>query len=90
MIGQIIKKSLSLLLIRSHSGCACDDLAGELDRLDIDYVESNLEYYVDKMVDSAARWRRDNKLIPTPPRFALKALLLFAIARAKSLRDNQT
>ena len=71
--------------ISSHEGCNCNALVAELDSLSADFIEANIEVYVEKFASSAQQWRQTgsafNKLLPVPPRRVLRELIQYGITK---------
>lgn len=84
-VGTVIKELLFSLGIRSNEGCSCTALAQEMDRVGPEHIEKNLDLYVDKMLGSIKKWRRENhSILPTPPRIVVEKLILYGISRSRN------
>lgn len=87
--GTVIKQLLSKFYIKPIQGCGCYALADEMDKIGYSALESQIEQYTDKMVESIKDWRKGiSTLIPQPPRSTVQSLIKFGIEQSKS-EDQQ-
>lgn len=82
-VGSILTRWFESMSIKAHTGCRCKSLAAEMDRKGTTYVEEHFEEYVEKMYASAREWRKGKMFFPQPPKFAVRALIRWAISVAK-------
>jgi len=77
--GTNIRQLLSNFSISDNGGCGCEALANRMNEAGSEEVKANLDSYVDEMIISIKRWRKNNiTIVPTPPRFIIKSLILWA------------
>jgi len=82
-IGTIIRETLAAWQIKSHGCSACNEVMTEMNRVGVDKVEQNLEYFKKRMSDSIRQWRRENhSRIPQPPLYVIELLIRYAVAKA--------
>lgn len=82
-VGSTLTRWFESMGIKAHTGCRCKSLAAEMDKKGIAFVEEHFEEYVEKMYVSAKEWRKGKAFFPQPPKFAIRALIRWAISVAK-------
>jgi len=87
-VGSTLTRWFESMGIKAHTGCRCKSLAAEMDKKGIAFVEEHFEEYVEKMYVSAREWRQKSTIFPQPPKFAIRALIRWAISCAKQQAAN--
>lgn len=81
--GTAIKNVLESFYITA-GGCGCESIAQAMDKDGPDGVETKIDSYISQMKESIKNWRKtNNSLIPQPPDFTIRELILYGIRKSR-------
>jgi hypothetical protein len=81
-VGTVIHTQLARIGINPHTGCNCQSLMREMDRVGPQYIKENLDLYASRMRESARQWsgiKKTPKFIEGLAQGMAKRMLLEAI-----------